>query len=179
MIFKKLKYPNKFFYKKSILLIFFNLSFAVFLLAQCDENIRKRTLKKVSNYNYQKRGENYCEGFIASPISAPSLDLVGLIRGELSYDLDSSNKPPIIVLRPDNVYFDEVNIRAVTIPLDVHYRMDVLVMDSTNFNWPLANVIFPNKIPAEYLGLYGWTKNESKTTYLPVSFNSNEEKNNL
>lgn len=113
---------------------------------------------------YGKRG-NRCEGFYRSKVSAGSLDMVSLVRGRFHFALKENE---VIEVASSIASKETINVRAVGIPMKMYYRMDAQLAAGQKLNWPVRDVIYPQKIKSVKIGIYGWTGSGKKKTYIPV-----------
>lgn len=104
---------------------------------------------------YAPRGSR-CEGMYAvSQVSDATLTLVGYVKGNFDYALDSAEiievrVPPEV---PQSHY--PVSIRAEAFSLSTYYRMDALVQRGEVLRWPVGEVLLRERIRAESIGVRG------------------------
>jgi hypothetical protein len=115
---------------------------------------------------------NRCEGLYVSPISAPGLELVSLLRGKIRYDLQPQAR--LIVQAPSSpsVGSGRIQIRAVALPLKTYYRMDATLADSRQMVWPVGEVLFPLRLHQASIGAFGWVDNAGGRLFLPLRVTS-------
>lgn len=132
----------------------------------CDESITP-----VENWalQYRVRGER-CEGFYTAEISSGgALEIVGLTHGVFTYPLEEG-----VVVELSCPLLDEVaaHIQAIGIPLKMYYRMDAEILAGQSVDWLLDDVVFPQQIPSDDIGLLAWmiVENDdgSSTVLVPV-----------
>lgn len=120
-----------------------------------------------AEFPYHERGKiedstKRCEGFYFGQVSS-SLSIVGLIQGELRYHL---SKNEIVKIR--STINQQINLRAVSIPLGTFYRMDAQLKPDSYFIWPIYDFIYKHNLSAETIGVYGWIENKTQKFYVPV-----------
>lgn len=136
----------------------------------CDSEL---TPVENSEIRYKLRG-NRCEGFYSSKLSSGSIDVVGLIRGEFHFRLE---KNEIIEISSPFVKNKPVRVRAVGIPLKTYYRMDAEIAPGTTFLWHLGELLYPQKLSDEKIGVFGWIEQGNDKIYVPLSVSAGSEKN--
>jgi len=113
---------------------------------------------------YGPRG-NRCEGFYHSKVAAGSIDVVGVVQGAFQFKLD----PKEVLEVSSPIIRDEmIHVRAVGIPVKTYYRMDAELRPGQKLIWPVADVILPQKLSPNKIGVFGWTEKQDKTFYVPV-----------
>jgi hypothetical protein len=112
--------------------------------------------------------ENRCEGFYVSPVSAPSLELISLLRGALRYNLAAPEQLRIIAPNLGNMATGPLQVRAVARPLRTYYRMDAVLPANGHLVWPVRDVLLPSHLHAERIGVYGWVGTEMKKLFVPL-----------
>ncbi len=127
----------------------------------CDSKIRSDS----SEYGYRKRG-NRCEGLYISNISAGSLEVVGLTHGKFDFRLD---KNEIIEVSSPDVRREAVHIRSVGVLLTQYYRMDGEIPPRGKLTWPVKDVLYPRKLSADDIGIFGYFERGREKIYVPVS----------
>lgn len=128
---------------------------------QCDGRLRPDDNSMIA---YKQR-DNRCEGYYIAKVGAPSLQVVGFQKGRLKYDYD--NKHEIILVR-STLGDKTINIRAIGVPLNTYYQMDAQIKPSETFKWPIADVIYPNRLNSGSIKIFGWVGTENDKTYVPV-----------
>ena len=123
-------------------------------------------LKPVDNktIQYRVRG-NRCEGFYQSTVSAPYLDVVGVMDGVFRFE---SNAAETLTISAPLIKQQPVFIRAVGIPLKTYYRMDAQLAPEQTLTWPAQDVLYPNKLSSKDIGIFGWLDNGQEKSYVPV-----------
>jgi hypothetical protein len=112
--------------------------------------------------------KNRCEGFYVSPVSAPTLELISLLRGPLRYDLKPQAQLLIIAPKLGTMAKGPVQVRAVARPLRTYYRMDAVLPDDGRMVWPVKDVLLPSLLYAERIGVYGWVGTEAEKIFVPL-----------
>jgi len=128
----------------------------------CDPDISPVASPAVA---YAPRG-NRCEGFYRSQVAAKNIDVVGLTRGKFDFKW---KKNEIIELSSPFVKSKPVHVRAVGIPVKTYYRMDSQIAPGKKLKWPIEDVIFPKKLYARKIGVFGWTGSEDEKLYVPLA----------
>jgi hypothetical protein len=116
-----------------------------------------------SKSGYQSRG-NRCEGLYVSNVGSRSLAAMSFTLGRLRYDLASP--APIEVTAPGQT--QPVNVRAVAIPLKTYYRMDATLAPHATLLWPLKDVLAPEGLTDNRIGIFGWRLTDEKETLVPL-----------
>lgn len=117
-----------------------------------------------SDLGYASHG-NRCEGFYVANVSSESLEVVSVLQGILLFDW----KPDVVLqVSAPNFTQGAVNVRAVAIPLKTYYRMDGTVAPLQSLQWPIEDVVFPGRLTAQRLGVYGWVGSKNDKTFVPL-----------
>jgi hypothetical protein len=117
-----------------------------------------------SDLGYTVHGDR-CEGFYVSNVSSESLEVVSVLHGNLYFDW----RPDVVIeVSAPNYTQGEVNIRAVSIPMKTYYRMDGTVSPKESMRWPIGDVVYPGKLSAQRLGVFGWVGTENNKTFVPL-----------
>lgn len=103
-----------------------------------------------------------------SPISAPGLELVSLLRGRIRYDLQPQTR--LIVRAPSSPSSTSrgIHIRAMALPLKTYYRMDATLDESRQIEWPVGEVLFPLGLHQASIGAFGWIETDRSRLFLPL-----------
>ncbi len=128
----------------------------------CDPRILDQALE--GEMGYKKRGD-LCEGFYRSKVSTPPIALVAAIQGQWRFKPD---KEEVLIIDSPLVTDQAVQVRAVGIPLRTYYRMDGQIGPGQKLRWPLADVIWRQRLSSGKIGLYGWIGREADKTYVPL-----------
>ncbi len=128
------------------------------ILAQCDDRLTPASNAVIS---YRQR-QNRCEGFYVAEVSG-QLEVVGFIKGTFSYALDPNEQ-----IEVTSATAEEINIRAVGIPMTLYYRLDGKASQKESLVWRVGDVLYRESIPSYNIGIYGWVEKGSRAVYLPV-----------
>jgi hypothetical protein len=112
---------------------------------------------------YRERG-NRCEGLYVVQVGSRSIDVISFTLGRVMYDLES--KRPLQLSVPSQVQF--VNIRAVAIPPKTYYRMDAILARGAVLTWPITDVLVPEHLTDDRIGIFAWSGTEDGKTFIPV-----------
>lgn len=156
---------------KTIVSIFAIMTCVMALEALAGENpCDPKLVSTKDRSGYQIREEGIrCEGFYVSEVaSRGGLEPVSLLRGHLNFPSDSA--APLIISAPGTSMMAKgpIRVRAVSIPAEIHYRMDAIFVSRDSILWPLRDVIFGSGLTADKIGIFGWTGDESEKTYIPL-----------
>jgi hypothetical protein len=115
----------------------------------------------------ERKNDLRCEGLYESPIDA-SFRIVSLLSGTLNFDIEKHSE--LIVVAPDisELTAESVHIRAVGLPLKTYYRMDAEIMSGNKLRWPIREILYPAKLTAKRIGVFGWTGSESNKYFVPL-----------
>ena len=117
-----------------------------------------------SDLGYTSYG-NRCEGFYVANVSSESLEVVSVLQGTLEFEW----KPEVVLrVSAPGLTQGTVNVRAIAIPLKTYYRLDGTVSPQQSMRWPIGDVIFPGKLTAQRLGVFGWVGTENDKIFVPV-----------
>lgn len=144
----------------------------------CDSNLTPIQ----GELGYRQRG-NRCEGFYRAQVASISaISVIGFIKGSLHFDLSEDE---VIEVSVPALPID-LHIRAVGIPFKTYYRMDSRIAPGEKLIWPVKDVIYPAKLSAKTINVFGWIEQENEIVYVPVSAKAkidsaiyNEEEINL
>ena len=118
---------------------------------------------------YRERGAGArCEGLFVSPVSGAALEVVSFTDAPLRYDLGPSATLAISLTgpTPGNA---TVHVRAIGIPDGLFYRLDADLAPGQTLAWPVGEVLIPDRIPPEQVGVLALLRDASgRTVYLPV-----------
>jgi hypothetical protein len=109
-----------------------------------------------------------CEGIYLSPVAGyPGMNLVSLTIGRVTYD---PKRDLYLEIRLPAQQTEKMFVRAVGIPERLFYRLDVeLRPGQSMFQLPLRDVVAPEHIKPEALGLYGMKMMANgQTAFVPV-----------
>ena len=112
---------------------------------------------------YQARG-NRCEGFYLEGYGAQSIELVSLTLGPIVFPLQTGLT--LSVSAPGSS--GSLHIRAVPKPPRMAYRMDAVLDPGAVLTWPVNDVLLPENISANRIGVFAWKESGQTKTYVPV-----------
>jgi len=120
-----------------------------------------------SSSAYKNRG-NRCEGMYVADVGSRSIDIVSFTSGSIRYDLNAKSplKLSIVGTSP------RVNVRAVAITPKTYYRMDTVLQRGKSLSWPVTDVLLPEHLTDNRIGIFGWIGNEEGKTFVPVDVRS-------
>jgi len=126
---------------------------------------------------YRSRGGERCEGFYQAKVSTGGvLRITGLTHGVLSYPLEEGTE---VTLSCPLLQDQHAHIQGVGIPLRMYYRMDAEIAPEQSILWPLDDVIYPQQVAAEDIGILAWLIPEEPDdvdrVYIPVLAASSSE----
>jgi hypothetical protein len=136
------------------------LSFSSGAKAQCDDLEPEESI-----YGYRERGGR-CEGFYNSNVSGFTMQIVSLTQGAMLYALNS-NESLRIATKPLN-NFDFVSVRGVNFSMNRNYRLDLALEAGSAVYIPVKDVLQPNNISPEKLGVFGFVEKSGYKYYVPV-----------
>jgi len=116
-----------------------------------------------SSSAYKNRG-NRCEGLYVADVSSKSIDIISFTSGSISYDLNSKLPLKVAVLSKSS----PVNVRAVAVTPKTYYRMDTFVLAGATLIWPVTDVLLPENLTDNRIGIFGWVGTESAKIFVPV-----------
>lgn len=113
---------------------------------------------------HYKHRDNRCEGMYVADVATNVIELLSFTQGDLSYDL----KPGVELLVSAADRTGPLNIRAVAKPPSTHYQMDAVLGAGATLTWPVADVLLPEGLNADRVGIYGWRGSEREKIFIPV-----------
>jgi hypothetical protein len=116
-----------------------------------------------SSSAYKNRG-NRCEGLYVADVGSRSIDVISFTAGSINYDLNSKSSLRVSALSNS----PSVSIRAVAVTPRTYYRMDTFLKRGSTLVWPITDVLFPEHLAANRIGIFGWTGLESSKTFVPT-----------
>jgi hypothetical protein len=116
-----------------------------------------------SSFNYRDRG-NRCEGFYVADVGATTMEPISFQQGTLGYELKPGTR--LLVTVPGQT--QSVHVRAVAIPARTYYRMDAVLNPGASLTWPVDDVLLPEHLTPERIGVLAWKGSEQNKTLLPV-----------
>lgn len=132
------------------------------LAAQTSRCDRLRPLPN-SALQYKDRG-NRCEGFYVADVGVRTLELVSFQQGSMAYRLKPGEQ--LQVSAPGQTA--SVNVRAVALPARTYYRMDAVLDPGVTLSWPVADVLLPENLSADRIGVFAWKGSEDAKIFVPV-----------
>ena len=150
-------------WKLAICLLYASISFLPQLIwaqqAPCD-----RLQPLTGAFEYKYRG-NRCEGLYVAKVGAGALDLISLTRGRLHYDLKPGTTLKVLVPSAS----EAVHVRAVAKIPNTYYRMDAVMQPGSILSWSVDDILLPQGLGADRIGVFAWMGDEASKTVLPVS----------
>ena len=131
----------------------------------CDN--RLRPISGNLGYGWRKPGA-LCEGLYQAPVTATGLDVVSLLRGKLRFDLDRDRQLRVSAPDLSGLASGPVRVRAVALPLKTYYRMDATLPADHALVWPVGEVLYPARLNADRIGVFGWVGSETDKTFVPL-----------
>ncbi len=157
--------------KKVFFLCFLILGMAQLGYSQpCDSELTPVENSEIQ-YKYRR---NRCEGFYSSKVSSGSIEVVGVIKGEFHFNLE---KNEIVNIFSPFVRKQTVRVRAVGIPLKTYYRMDAEIAPGAAFSLPVGEILYPQKLSDEKIGIFGWIDQGTDKIYVPLASSAKLGKN--
>lgn len=120
-----------------------------------------------SSSAYKNRG-NRCEGLYVADVGSRSIDIVSFTSGSIRYDLNAKSPLKLSVVGRSPL----VNVRAVAITPKTYYRMDTFLQPGKTLIWPVTDVLLPEHLTDNRIGIFGWTGTEEGKTFVPVDVKS-------
>lgn len=128
--------------------------------AQCEELEPENSI-----YGYRER-DGRCEGFYNANVSGFTIQVVSLTRGEISYASNSNERLQIAAEPLAN--FQTIAVRGVNFSMNRNYRLDLNLEKGAVAEIPVKEVLQPNKISSQNLGLFGFVEKSGHRYYVPV-----------
>jgi hypothetical protein len=116
-----------------------------------------------SQSQYKDRG-NRCEGLYIADIGALNIEFLSLTTGEISYSLAPGEK--LLVSVPNAT--GPVHVRAVAKPPKTYYRMDASLAPGTTLEWPVDEVLLPENIGSNRIGIFAFRSDSNQRIFIPV-----------
>jgi hypothetical protein len=117
-----------------------------------------------SQSGYQKR-DNRCEGLYVTPVGVESVAAISFTLGALRFESSSRVRLEISA----SEHLGPINVRSVAIPPKTYYRMDASVAPGAVLVWPVGDVLLPEHLGDNRIGVFGWKGTENDKTLVPVS----------
>lgn len=131
----------------------------------CDSSLRPVSDAALA---YRDRG-NRCEGFYVSQTSTGRIDVIGVMRGKLAYELRADEMVRVTV--PDSAP-SAVTVRAQGVALKTYYRMDARVSPGETLEWPVGDVLFDGGLSSDRVGVSAFYHEGDARVFVPVSAES-------
>lgn len=128
----------------------------------CDPEIRP---VKGWELRYRERG-NRCEGFYVAHPVGKFLEVVGVVAGRFHFTLDEEE---VLNISSPVILDHLIHVRAVGLPVKIYYRMDAQLEPRQVLIWPVRDVIYPQKLSDNEIGVFGWIGEETEQTYVPIT----------
>ena len=136
------------------------LSFHLTVMAQCDDLDPEKSI-----YGYRER-DGRCEGFYNANVSGFTIQIVSLTQGVVSYALNSNEKLRLTTEPLNN--FESVSVRGVNFSPNRNYRLDLNLEGGSVADIPIKDVLQPNGISPQHLGVFGFVEKSGYRYYVPV-----------
>ncbi len=153
---------RNFLYKSLLLSVIIFIGSETAYSQPCDNKIKPVDSYKIA---YRNRG-NRCEGFYRSKVAAKSIEIVGVVKGSFNFRL---KKNEVLEISSTFIKDRPINVRAEGIPIKTYYRMDAIIAPGKILIWPIADVIYSQRLSTKKIGIYGWVVKEGEKIYVPVS----------
>jgi hypothetical protein len=113
-----------------------------------------------------------CEGLYVSDVSL-DLQIVSLLRGGIWFP--SERAVTLRITAPKEID-EQINVRAVAIPLRTYYRMDSTLRRACVLNWPTVEVLLSYvRLRPDEIGVFGWTGGENDKTFVPLAVSEKDQ----
>lgn len=137
----------------------------------CQESLSPDPIAERDGYR-ERGGGQRCEGIYTSPVAGEALEIVGVTRGRLDYDLEHT-APSSITLAVTSSKATPVHVRAVGIPEHLYYEMDADMPADGVLVWPIKEVVAPERIAPIDIGVYAFGAGSGgDPVFIPVSISS-------
>jgi hypothetical protein len=136
------------------------LSFSSGAKAQCDDLDPEESI-----YGYRERGGR-CEGFYNANVSGFTIQVVSLTRGVVSYAMNSNERLQIVA--DPLVDFPTIAVRGVNFSMGRNYRLDLNLEKGAVAEVPVKEVLQPNRISSDNLGIFGFVEKAGYRYYVPI-----------
>ena len=122
-----------------------------------------------SIYGYRER-DGRCEGFYKANVSGFAIEVVSLTQGNISYASNSNEKLKISSMSLND--FSSISVQGVNISMNKNYRLDLKLEKGEVAVIPVKDVLEPNKVKPENLGLFGFVERSGFKYLVPVMLSS-------
>jgi len=98
-----------------------------------------------------------CEGMYVSPVSGEEIGIVSVTHGRIAYELSPGARVRVSIrdtVLP--VVKSPIRVRARGRYSGTYYRMDALLDDALQVDWPVDDVLRPEGLSSELLGVLCW-----------------------
>ncbi|GGD82331.1 hypothetical protein GCM10011514_52970 [Emticicia aquatilis] len=154
-------------YLKTYILIF--ISFQLYS-QQPNKNVLQNA--EQGKFGYQKRtsDERY-EGLFKTQISGSIIEVVSVTQGDIEYQMNSNEVLRVALPKIQNI--KETKITGVSYGINMNYQIDMVINDGKSKQIPLREVILPQRISSNNLGIFGYIElPNSEMEYVPVIVSS-------
>ena len=117
-----------------------------------------------SRLQYKNRG-NRCEGLYLQHIGAQALAIVSFTLGPINYSLAPETKLSVTIPGQNS----SVWIRAIPKSSSLGYEMDAQATSESPLLWPVKDVLLPEHLTANQLGVFAWKSEQGVQVFVPVS----------
>ena len=116
---------------------------------------------------YQKIGKRY-EGFHVAKVGS-SFRLTSFTQGQFYFEPNSSE---IITLAPPANVKEGIHTRAVGVPNNLFYQMDVFIPQNGSIKWPVKDILLRNEKTKYHgnIGVYGTQGEGLNKAFLPITY---------
>ena len=109
-----------------------------------------------------------CAGLCVADVGSNGIDVLFFTSGIIRYDLNS--KSLLKISAPGSSPF--VNICGVAITPKTYYRMDTFLQPAKSLAWPVTDVLLPEGLTDNRIGIFGWAGAESAKKFVPFDVRS-------
>jgi hypothetical protein len=113
---------------------------------------------------YKARG-NRCEGLYETDVGGLSIDLVSFTLRPIDFDLRTTTQLEVSAPGEQNRV---IHIRAVAKPPRTYYRMDATINAGAVLTWPVSEVLLPERLTADRVGILGWKDGDGSEVFVPL-----------
>lgn len=123
---------------------------------------------------YRLRGvkgdeELRCEGIFQIETSGRQLTVVSFTRGPITYTLDPRLTLDVMASPDVRNGSGPIAIRALPQAEGKNYQMDAIIPAAGRLVWPAGEILEPQGIQADQLGIYGTTRKDNQTVFIPLT----------
>jgi hypothetical protein len=150
--------------------------FQSYLAAQPPCDPKKLDRATASETGYQSRSDSMCEGvYTAFRSGEPSLEMVSLSQGPITYDLKTDRQLYVDIPGSDEIKERPIRLQAVGREEGIHYQMDAYMPPKGPLIWSLKTVLTKEGIEDFMLGVYGWIDHFDRRIFLPVTISAKRQ----